>query len=148
MFKIFILQITALAFIFGCGQENAQNSELSRYYSRDPLIYDYYEIANGTIVYTGINVDYYNISRLYPLYGNDDVSENNFFQNDYNMTNVPLNIDEKFDAYKTNILNLRTNSSISKLYKKDYGLIEIKTNYCVLNPNLQKCETYVYTRKN
>ena len=57
--------------LVGCDAQNKTNDETMAminstkpYFSLEPVTYDYYEIANDTILHTSINTDMINVSRL------------------------------------------------------------------------------------
>ena len=136
--------------LLGCGSSNETSplEPYKEYISHDAVTYDYYEIANGSILHTEINTDVVNVTRVYNyLQGNEHLVEHTEFVDNYNIVNTPLSIDEVADVYKESYLNTITDSSYTRTYKKSYGLYEIKTNYCIINSNVSGCETYIYTNK-
>lgn len=154
MKKYIYLLLTALLFV-GCGSEDTQSSAITDiikstepYFSLDSVTYDYYEIANDTILHTSINTDIVNVSRLVVV--NEDyqfITEHKEFIDDYTISNKALDINETANIYKENILNTLSNKSFHKIYKYGYGLYEIKTNYCIINTDVAECNTYVYAIK-
>lgn len=145
-FKILLILISIVS-ITGCGESDTNDDPYSAYFSRDAIAYDYYEIADGTILHTALNEDVYNVNRLYPIFDNNQITEHAELIDGYLLENIALNINETIDVYKQNYLNLFTNKSHQSIYQKGYGLREIKTNYCNINTNVSGCETYVYVRK-
>lgn len=132
----------------GCGEESSTSQyDDFNYYSSDPVAYDYYEIANGVILHTSINTDIYNVSRLIPVYSNEHMTEHIELIEDHHIINEVLDVDEYSNVYIENYLNLETNKSYQKMHKENFGVYEIKINYCLINVNESNCETYLYVRK-
>jgi hypothetical protein len=140
-----------IAFIFsGCGDSSDESSPLdqySDYFSTDPKTYDYYEIADGEILHTDINTDYVNVARVYDFYNSRHMTEYKRFVENYHISNEALNIDRYEDVYIENYLDLETDNGYSTIHIYGYGLYEIKTNYCIVNTDVDNCNTYIYTNK-
>ncbi|MEA2091156.1 MAG: hypothetical protein U9O83_02180 [Campylobacterota bacterium] len=153
--RTYIFLIITAILLVGCDTQNKTDEETiaminstEAYFSLEPSTYDYYEIANDTILHTSINTDMVNITRLTVI--NEDrqyITEHKEFIDDYNILNKALDINETADVYRENILNTFTNKSIQKVYKYGYGIYEVKTNYCIINSDIQGCNTYVYAIK-
>ena len=149
LMRYILLIIIGLIFL-GCGEEDessTQFDEVARYFSNDAIVYDSYEIADETILHTSINTDLVNVAWLFTYDGNEHMAEHKEFIDNYHIINTPLAIDEYAKVYKENYFNLETNKAFQKVYNYDYGLYEIKTNYCLINVDVIDCETYIYVRK-
>lgn len=143
--KILYLCVALLLFS-GCGSDS-EDSPYSGYFSTASKTYDYYEIANGTILHTDINTDYINVVRVYDFKNSRHVTEHYEFIDNYHIVNQALNIDRYEDVYIENYLDLETDNGYSSTYIDGYGLYEVKTNYCIINSSVDGCEVYIYTNK-
>ena len=146
---IFLILLFTIIFT-GCGNETNNKYPTSQWGGdATQKYYDYYEIADGTIVHTSINDEIYNYSALVQGYlGNNgnNISTHTQIINDYNLTNAVLNKNETFNAFKTDYFNTFTNKSMTTINKEYFGLYELTTNYCVINSDLKNCKTYIYLR--
>ena len=149
-FMFLIVSLMSIIFI-GCSDEQTDTNSPTQWGGDGTAkYYDYYEIANNTIVHTSINDDPYNYSMLINGYLNSDtnyITMNNQFIDDYNLTNIALDKNETFNAWKTSYFNTFTNKSMTTTHKEYFGLYELSTNYCVINSDVENCKTYIYIRK-
>jgi hypothetical protein len=142
---IFLMVVVAVGLTFtGCGLDTNNTDE-----DLKTLYYDYYEIADDTVVYTKINEDPSNVVYLensYLLSNNDYlVMHEEYFEN-YNLVNVPLDKNETLTGWKVDYLNTFTNKSLSSFTVPNYGLYMLTTNFCTINSSLPNCKTVIHTR--
>jgi hypothetical protein len=149
---ILILSLFVVVLFSGCETETEKKSLFDNRWNNqlDKTRYiDCYEIADDKIVYTSINYDVYNyvlfINGYFDTYSNA-ITENHQFIDDYNLTNIALDKNETFNAYKITHFNTFTNKSFVTLKKENFGTYEVNTNYCIINAELKNCKTYFYMR--
>lgn len=142
--KIVSLIVFALM-LGGCGSES--NSQFDNDFKT--LYYDYYEIADDTIVYTKINEDPLNVLYLQNSYLSNDtnylVMHEEYFEN-FNLVNTTLDKNETLCGWKVDYLNTFTNKSLHIFIKDNHGLYAISTNFCTINSAIPNCQTVIYTR--
>ncbi len=144
--KFTLLIFISIAFI-GCGEDANQSTSI---WGTTTVKYaDYYEIANGNIIHTKLNEESTNVGMFLRGYNTSEgtITKYEEFIVDYNMVNEPLDINETFYAWKTSLLNTFTNKSMVHLLKENFGIREIVANYCIVNANVENCQTYIYYRE-
>jgi len=154
--KAFILSVVIIFFI-GCGNDNKfmpnEYDKFIKYLNEYVVVnilkekkFDYYEIQNGEIVATIINMDLINVVNYFSL---DDPSYNNSIyeiDKNFHLQNNALDIDKTIDAMITYEYNSLTKVTQRTVYIKDFGLYELKKNICVINSDKDNCFTYIYIR--
>ncbi len=156
--KYFIALFTTIVFT-GCGSttDDTQNQDndliqwqnnLTQYVYPNLSVqkyYDYYEIVDGNITYTHINMDDLNLISYFSI---DTPSYNNTLydiNSSYPIVNPALDINRTEDCMIINSYDTLTKVHQKDVYIKDYGLYETSKNYCV-NTNNSNCTAYLYVR--
>ncbi len=155
--KIFTTIFVVILFN-GCGNEefqSKQNDDLVTWteYMEDYLLpnslnnertFDYYEISNGKILTTQLNMDILNVYRYVTI--NEPSYLNSLYEvnNKYHLTNEPLNIDTTFDAMIFYSYDTLTNVAEKVVYRKNYGIYEISKSFCVISSDENNCTSYMY----
>jgi len=157
VYKILIYLFIVL--FVGCSDNNDYNndqlvkwnSHMQQYVMPNILNanrkYDYYEIANGQIVYTNINMDYINVINYINYNTNPQYNSSIYdINNTYHIVNEALNIDRVEDCMIFYTYDTSTKINQKSVYIKDFGLYEASQNFCTVNSNESNCTSYLYIR--
>jgi len=155
--KKYIIFFLIIIFI-GCGSSSNKNQDndytkFMQYLKEYVLVnqfqekrFDYYEISNGEILTTILNMDLVNVMEYFslsnPTYNNSIYEINHNF----NLLNKPLDINKTVDAMITYEYDSLTNVTQRAVFIKDYGLYELRKNICIINPDKDNCYSYIYVR--
>ncbi len=144
---IFILFI--IVNFVACTSSENSNYTQDKFTNYNNIEYfDYYEISNNEIIYTSINDSLQNYASIISGFSNtnDALTIHTIEIDDYNLTNVALDINETFNTRKLLQYNATTNNHMSITYKENYGRYELYLDYCLINSDIDNCKTYIYIR--
>ncbi len=144
-----IFTLFSLLIFLGCGSEDSTTSftQNNPYAYYGPVTFDYYEIANDTILNTAINTDYSNVVYIINTTNTSSLAGLVRFVSDYNITNAALDINiTMIDVLLENKASIDTTRTSQYTSIKDYGSFELKFNFCIVESSTLGCETYVYVR--
>lgn len=151
-----LILLIAFLFFTGCGSSFKSDNPLSSYVNSideyvSPNIsnfqkrYDYYEIANGNIVYEDLDTDY--VNALQYIQDSDLGYKNGHYEidNNYHIYIEPLGIDEYKDAMITYEYDALSKVHTKTVYVRYYGIYFVTKDICIVS-NENNCTSYLFVR--